>query len=253
MQQSQYHFPNLELATDLGTSDVETLRRFLLYTEFELLQHAQNRRLSDIVISSAGKSAPITLYDRNAQGRYQMRLNEQGRSWCSYVYQFSHELTHILCNYELKNTGDKQWFEEAICDAASLFVCKRVFAKISQLDDPVWKAYGNECRNWLNAMLDEPNRKLRSQYSLAAWYDEKATALRTERVLTDNSKLVSAYLLPLFEDDPSGWQSLKWINTEKEDADVPFREYLARWSARCPKEHQSFVLRIRRLLDSATP
>ncbi len=234
---------------DLGSGDPETLKRFMGAAVVELLRCTPSRTIGNITVFPSSDGLPRTLYDKSPQGHYQILIDPKGRGWASYVYQFSHELTHVLCNYELKNTGDKQWFEEALCETASLFVCKRVFNNLALTDDPIWKQYATETRLWLSEVQLEPARRLLPEYSFPAWYREKAAILRQEKATTDNSRVVSAYLLPLFEQDPSGWESLRWINTEKSDAVVPFDVYLANWKARCPEQHQAFVGRIEKLFS----
>jgi hypothetical protein len=46
------------------------------------------------------------------------------------IYQFAHEFAHILSNYERhadsKVARQHEWFEEALCEVASLYALKRV-------------------------------------------------------------------------------------------------------------------------------
>ena len=119
-----------------------------------------------------------------------------------------------------------------------------------QASEPVWKQYGVESQMWLNETLLDRGRRLPPEYSLPVWYREKAPILRQEKVVTENSRLVSTYLLVLFEEEPSGWEVLQWLNTDKSDATLPFDVYLGNWKARCPPKHQRFVERIERLFGT---
>ena len=120
----------IELASDLGTGEPQILKWFLASAAKELLQIAPNRKIGNITVLASTDGYPRTLYDKSFNGNTQILLNPAGRSCCSYVTQFSHELAHVLCNYELKNSGDKQWFEETLCETASLFTSKRVFQSL---------------------------------------------------------------------------------------------------------------------------
>jgi hypothetical protein len=71
--------------------------------------------------------------------------------------------------------------------------------------------------------------------------------MRQERKLTDRSELVATYLLALFEDDPTGWVALTWLNLGEKDATLGFADYLAGWKSRCPERHRPFVNRIESL------
>ena len=57
---------------------------------------------------------------------YQVMLATWSRYWSQYAYQFGHELTHILTDYDRFSPHRHKWFEETVCEAASLFALERI-------------------------------------------------------------------------------------------------------------------------------
>src|SRR5439155_16401228 len=74
---------------------------------------------------SRSEAGPITLYKRGPRGEIRVRLDVEGRQWAQFSFQFGHEVCHILCgNVEFENPN--LWFEETLCEAASLHVLGRM-------------------------------------------------------------------------------------------------------------------------------
>ena len=62
---------------------------------------------------------PRVFHDRRP---YQVRLSARDTYWCQYVYQFAHELCHVMINFDRHRAHKHRWFNEALCELASLFV-----------------------------------------------------------------------------------------------------------------------------------
>ena len=85
------------------------------------------------------RTGPIVLYRRGSKGEYLVRLDTQKQYWCQYAFQFAHELCHIICGYK-KGDRSNLWFEETLCETASLFVLRKM-TKEWKIDPsfPYWK------------------------------------------------------------------------------------------------------------------
>ena len=68
---------------------------------------------------------PRVFHDRRP---YQVRLSARDTYWCQYVYQFAHELCHVMINFDRHRAHKHRWFGEALCELASLFVLHRLAA-----------------------------------------------------------------------------------------------------------------------------
>ena len=194
------------------------------------------------------ESTPITLYEKGPKGQYQVFLNAQGNYWGQYAYQFSHELTHILCNYDRRKEGRNLWFEEALCETASLFTMRKM-AIAWKTAPPYanWADFAPHLDEYVNALLASRERRLPPDRTMPQWFREHENALSGQRHLTKDSQLVAAYLLELFEDEPSGWESLAWINLGPGDADADFHGFLESWRKRTPPQNQAFIKKIQLL------
>lgn len=246
-QKSMLELPRIIITGDFGDADSENIVKVLESTAEQLLRETPQRRLGTILVSPS-KDVPISLFAKGPSGEYQIRLATRDRYWAQYAYQFAHEVCHLLCNYDQKRTGDKQWFEEALCETASLFAMQKMAEKWKESPPYAnWKSFSRELQDYVNDILARRDRRLPSDLAMPEWYRINSEGLRKDRQSTERTKLVSTYLLALFEDDPTGWETLTWLNTGADDATIPFPEYLAGWKARCPEKHRPFVGRVESL------
>src|SRR5450759_2591810 len=70
---------------------------------------------------SRGISEPVTHFERGPSGEIRVELNVEGPYWAQFAFQFGHEMCHVLCEYGDYPNPNK-WFEETLCETASLFV-----------------------------------------------------------------------------------------------------------------------------------
>ena len=74
---------------------------------------------------SRTQSSPIVLHARGKGATYQVKLNTRERFWTQYVFQFAHELGHIICGYKkemMVTNGSKSVFAKSHrCTAYKVF------------------------------------------------------------------------------------------------------------------------------------
>ncbi|MCB1911854.1 MAG: hypothetical protein H6948_03920 [Zoogloeaceae bacterium] len=224
-----------------GRADPGDIRTLLESVAREFLQYAPGFR-NDLVLRVVPRSdAPRVLYERGVGGEYIIQLTARDQRWFQYAYQFAHELCHIASNFDHKEvTGDgvaqgNQWFEEALCETASLFTLKRLAA--SWESNPPrrdWAGYGEAFAAYARTLLSEPHRQLEKNESLGDWYAEHADSLREDPYLREKNEVVATALLPLFEGQPQFWQAITHLNPSRASAGKTFGDYLADWYATCP-------------------
>ncbi|WP_349277851.1 hypothetical protein ABLV49_15695 [Polaromonas hydrogenivorans] len=224
---------------DWGNAEVRDIKRVLDSVAGELLTHAgiSGGDLSIRVIPRHG--SPKVLYERGAQGQYVIQLTARDERWFQYVFQFSHELCHVLSNFDHKEPiGDgkvnesNQWFEEALCETASLFTLRRL-AVVWETNPPTrnWSGYAPQFSAYASRLMAESHRHLPAGQSFPDWYAQNQAALSSNPYLREKNELVAAHLLPLFEAHPELWQSIAYLNPRKASASTPFSQYLADWQA----------------------
>lgn len=225
-----------------GNADVLDIKRVLDSVAEELLTYVEppSNDLSIRVIPRSG--APKVLYERGAEGQYVIQLTARDGRWFQYVFQFAHELCHVLSNFDHKETiGDEkvdennQWFEESLCETASLFTLRRL-AVVWEVNPPTrnWSGYGNMFSAYAIRLMSESHRHLPAGQSFRDWYVENKSSLNDNPYLREKNELVAAKLLPLFEAHPELWRSIPYLNPKKTSASKPFTQYMADWQAASP-------------------
>lgn len=199
--------------------------------------------------------SPRVLYERGAEGEYVVHLTARNDRWYQYAYQFSHELCHILSNFDHKEgSGDSiatgnQWFEESLCETASLFTLKRLAAAwTSQPPARKWIGYAPVFAAYADHLLAETHRHLPAQQSVEQWYAENRSLLRENPYLREKNELLATALLPLFENDANLWQAIAYLNADKSSSRKTFGDYLTDWHAACPPQNQLLVRQTMALL-----
>jgi hypothetical protein len=223
----------------------EQVRAILLSGSRELLVYFPGRTLKPILVEPEG--GPITLFDRGPGGEYRVHLDTDDNLWAQWVYQFSHELGHILSNYDTVRNRNK-WFEETVCEVASLFVLRRLADVWSKDPSPgTWKKFAPALGKYADARIAKA--QLPDKMTLAEWYPARALDLAKTGYDRDKNTLVAVQLLPLFEETPEHWEAISYLARAKKGHSGSFAEYLKAWQESCPEKHQPFVDRIARKFD----
>ena len=170
-------------------------------------------------------------------------LTARGTKWAKFSYQFSHELCHVLSGYEDLEGDTNNWFHEAICYLASLFTLRRM-AEAWRTEPPYWdwttyadslaEYADNEDRNYLKETALLPGE------TLSSWLASHEEELRACRELRAKNAVVARELLPLFEEEPSGWNAVRRFPASKSS----LRDYLNEWVSEVEADDRPFVERI---------
>jgi hypothetical protein len=226
----------------------------VLYSVADQLLSRLPQKLTVPIIVTHTDSSPVALYERGEGGEYLVQLHAQGTNWHLYTYEFAHELCHILANYE-KNVGpgvskNNQWFEETLCETASLFTLKSLAATwegAELLPDGSMKP--DQLRRFFDLLIAEGHRQLPPHTPLSAWLASNEEHLRRDPYLRKKNEVVANLLLPLFERDPENWATLSYINLDPADAHGSLSDYLSHWYQNAPDEHKAFITGVLSLFD----
>lgn len=246
-----------------GNVGKETIETVLYSVADELLSQLPKKLTVPIVVTHTD-SNPVALYERGANGEYRVQLHASEANWHLYTYEFAHELCHILSNYE-ENAGPgrskyNQWFEETLCETASLFTLKNLAATWeSTPPSPAWSRQAEKLRRFFDLLIAEGHRQLPPHTPLAVWLKHNEERLRQDPYLREKNEVVANLLLPLFERDPDNWSTLSYLNLDPGDARSSLRDYLGRWYENAPAEHKIFIadvlglFQIREVIDVSGP
>lgn len=244
--------------TDGGWGDAEPgeIETLLYSVAAEILTHFPGRRIDPVLVSHS-RQAPIVLYEKAPGGEYQVYLAAKDKRWAEFVYEFSHELCHIVANYEHHappHDAPHQWFEEAICETASLYTLRRFSATWGESPPRAkWAPYAPALHRYEEQMINEPHRRLQANTTLATWFRDNEPALRDNPELRDRNEVVANQLLPLLEQNPGDWEAIGFLNLDVSDEATSFQDYLQRWYYRAPSQHKQFIRRTLGMFQLAAP
>ena len=196
---------------------------------YAVLVEAFEKKPEDIIhVTPWNQEYPLVVHDRRP---YRMYLSARDTYWSHYAYQFSHELCHILTNFDRAKQHRHEWFEESLCEVSSLFTLHRL-AEVWAENPPegVLKAadfapYHREYAKYIEAKYDAS--------SGVDIPDLLAQNTRTPGEAPAQSELTDAATLSLldyFLNDLSLWSECGWLNHWDSGKDATFSDYLDSWS-----------------------
>lgn len=238
-----------------GDAKPEEIETLLYAVADKLLTHFPERQLNPIVVSPT-RQGPIVLYQKGPENEYQVHLAAKGKRWAEFVYEFSHELFHILANYENHappRIASHLWFEETMCEAVSLYTLRQLSATWEQSPPRAeWASYASTLNGYTGRVLNEPHRQLPANTSLAQWFRENGPQLLENPYLRGKNELIANLFLPILEHNQD-WQAVGFLNLDASQQKMGFYDYLASWHSRTPPEHQEFTRLAMRMFHFDAP
>lgn len=167
----------------------------------------------DITVKHDQIDGPLVLYARGGNGEYQVLLSSKGKRWAQYSYQFSHEYCHIRTNYISGNAKTK-WFEETICELASLFTLRRM-SEVWKTSPPYknWSDYSSALYNYADELITTEDRNLPEGIEFLDWFKENLGDLEKDKYIRKANAIIAVKLLPIFEVHTKLWLALTYLNT----------------------------------------
>jgi len=225
---------------DWGESQIVDIKRVAESAAHPIASLLNERGFAPIILQRS-KSGPITLYKRGSGNEYQVRLDTSDRAWAQLAFQFAHEFCHIACNYR-DEKNPQIWFEETLCECASLYSLRRM-GENWETNPPYsnWKSYATALTDYANTRVNAQSAKTKT---VAEFYRENKTELERSGTNRELNNYIAVKLLPLFEESPESWQSLRYLNLGNPEENLSLKEYLEGWHQRVPQRHREFILRV---------
>ncbi len=238
--------------TGWGEAKTEEVESVLHAVADELATRVPVRLPISIVVSHTDRE-PMVLYEKGGAGEYRVRLHAKDRRWGEYVYEFAHELCHIISNYDAHLRRDSrkynQWFEETLCETASLYTLRSMAVTWSSAPPrPGWERHAAKLQAFAQQLIMEEHRHLPEDTPLAEWLRDHEEALRNDPYLREKNEVVAKLLLPLFEQEPENIDSLHYLNLDPAEARADLQQYLHAWYDNAPTRHKTFVASVLKLL-----
>ena len=148
---------------------------------------------------------PMIVRRRGARANHIVLLSAKDRYWAKYSYQFAHEFCHLVANYEQRFEKPNQWFEESLCEAASLFTLRRM--GVTWRESPPYKNWRSFAKH-LTAYAESEAKKVEPQVpDDEAWevwlrtHEANGRKYPYDRI---GNRIVALRMLPLFDEQPEG-------------------------------------------------
>jgi hypothetical protein len=187
---------------------------------------------------------------------FNIRLTAQNDFWIQHAYQFAHELCHIYAQC-YRNEGEyghaifpNQWFEEAVCEAASLYCLRRIVLARENGPCRDYTANGKmyyECvQNYLDACLNSPDRD--SPADWRQWRADHESRLRSDPYCRSRVNGLGNKLYTLFDTDQSLWAAVGYLNERPCDPNADsFSDYLKNWRLATPATSAGLIDQVENL------
>lgn len=208
-----------------------------------LLEYGDALNLVPIVLKNNPRG-PLVFNRMSAQDNYTVLVNVTGRQWSQLAYQFSHELCHILSNFDTSSNNANQWFEEAVCEGASLHALKRM-SKEWQIDPPYpnWRSYAFSLSKYLHQYLQEDHRYLPAGTDLSEWYAKERRSLRRDHRQRHKNEIVGTKIFNYFQENQTRWRSIRYLNLSR-SSDLSLQQYLQVWHQHLPRRLKYVAIEI---------
>ena len=195
-----------------------------------------------VMVAPDADQVPRIRYRKSTQDPFVIQLTAKDKHWCQYAYQFSHELCHVISDYErLWEETPNGWFHEAICELASVFTLRRMAERwVTNAPFGNWSDYADALARYTDDLLAHDKRQLPAGMTLGEWLALHENRLRSDRYQRDANATAAYALLPAFESAPGGWNAVRLLPNSTET----LTDYIRHWHSAVPDADQPFVLRI---------
>ena len=184
---------------------------------------------------------PITLFRSSSEEPFTILLSARDRRWSQFAYQFSHELCHVLSDYERLRDSRNKWFHEAICELASIFTIRRMAEAWPTCPPyPNWAEYSQSLTNYAEGCLAKKERRVPPGMTLSTWLLSEEEGLREDCRQRDKNTVVAYSLLSIFEIEPTVWNAIRRLPASSS----LFREYMLEWHTWAEPAEKPLVKRI---------
>jgi hypothetical protein len=238
-------------ANGFGRASPADINAALQSAAFEIWKHCPHTQLGGIDVYYRADH-PQTDFKRTPSGRIGIGLSARDTHWAQYSFQFAHEFCHALANF---SNNPQQlvryprradlWLEESLCETASLFVLRAMNRSWRTSPPyPAWRSYAPWLNDYVDQRLARPEHRLPPGKSFLVWFQENQAALRQNSDRRDRNTIIAIQLLPIFEAEPRGWQTVTFLNHGSFNAEESLAQHFVEWRSQCPDDLRPFVNRL---------
>ena len=201
------------------------------------------------IINSKNKTPPIDHPQIIKHNKFNLiYLSTSDRYWSKYAYQFAHELCHHVVDSDFYTTNDKfGWFEEAICELASIF-CIDKMSQTWQINPPYpnWGAYAPSLADYVKKIIGDPDNKPSKPFK--SWLTDNLELLFKDRYKRKDNRIVALQLFPLFKHRPEIWKTIQYMKFINVVEDMTLDDFIDAWFELVPDKLKEHIIEIKTIL-----
>lgn len=204
------------------------------------------------VIHSKNKVSPSDCPEIIKCDKYnQIYLSTCDMFWCQYSYQFAHELCHHVIDSDFYTKNDKfGWFEEALCELASIF-CINKMSQTWLINPPYpnWAAYSTSLMDYNKNILRMPENNIIKPFK--NWLSENIEELFKDRYKRVQNRIVAIQLFSNFVNQPDFWMTIQYLKSIKVTNEMNFDNFLDTWTDYVPDKLKGLCTEIKIALNDS--
>ncbi len=236
------------LPGEWGDATIEDIQRLLDDVASHITQELRDPLRGNIhVMNLPTQDGPITFFRKPVNSEtYEVNLTAKDRLWSKFAYQFAHEFCHVLSGHDRLRDNPNNWFHEAICELASVFVLRRMGEQWQHRPPyPNWASYSASLVGYAQSLTNRLAGNSPAG-SFSYWLSANENLLRSNAYLRESNGVVAMRLLPMFEQEPSGWNAVRCLPATTEH----IRQYIESWRNSVDEQDCGFVERIAHAMAS---
>lgn len=243
---------DFKISGDFGTASEADIRAVIHSAATEIWKHCPATRWQTrgfFIFPNEG--SPITLFDHTADQRVAIGLNCRDTFWAQYAYQFAHEFLHALSGHsndwrkpQLRSRKPNHWLEESLCEVASLFALRAMAASWkTEPPYPNWKDFGDALHRYAGDRMEATRKEFPDDgdKDFHRWFRSEEKSLRENATQREKNNRIALRLLPLFEKEPAGWESMTFFNLGERGPDTTLAEHFLIWRKETPEKLRPFI------------
>ena len=226
-----------------GDASAQEVNLLLTYVSNVFLRLTKRQKF-DAVVDHSTYPFPFTSWPPSSDHVSKIHLQVNGRFWCQFTYQYSHEMCHALA---MTTNGDpsksaNEWFEESLADAASILVMKAT-AKRWAVTPPFYgqESYATSVAEYAQAEEDQLTVDTTTRSKFQSWFAKNRAQMISHPTDRERDHVVASVLWRILKAKPSYWPAISYLNSAKVGNDATFSAYLSGWRDSCPQAYKGFV------------
>lgn len=187
---------------------------------------------NDILVdNNLQQGYPLAHFNKKGED-WQITLScESGVHWSQVAYQLAHEICHLYCNHAQCCGHKHKWFEESLCECASIAVLDKISLDWKQSRMMAYSPdYGDSVASYIADVKGRVIKQIENQTQFVEWLSNHIADLEKSSTLRDLNLVVALYIYHvLLESNSSNWVSITTINTWDCFSNGNFNEFQDNW------------------------